>query len=59
MIFLCVFDRFSALGIAGAAFATKGVLRNLVDFPSHLHRASPRLSISYPSGGYYHSQYYR
>lgn len=53
-----VFDRSSALGIAGAALATKGVLKTLV-LPSHHFRASPRLSVSYPSGAYYHSQYYR
>lgn len=55
-----VFDRFSALGFAGAALATKGVLKTVLNFPSHYeYRASPRLSVSYPNGAYYHTQYYR
>ncbi|XP_031626577.1 uncharacterized protein LOC116342913 [Contarinia nasturtii] len=49
-----------ALGIAGAALATKGVLKTVLDFPSHYsYRASPRLSVSYPNGAYQYSQYFR
>lgn len=63
---LILFSSDRALGIAGAALATKGVLRTVLDFPSALSpgfsytaRASPRLSVSYPNGAYLLNQYYR